>query len=105
MVEVTQEWMSREHARSNDPATSHLAAASVKVSAKTLAAAILRELQRSGPGTFSEVARRLALGEQQVWKRISDLKRAELIEPTGELRQGSSGRYQTVWKAKQREEI
>jgi predicted ArsR family transcriptional regulator len=99
-----QDWTAGEHARRADPQTSHLAATSVKQSAKTLAAAIRRELLRAGPGTFSELAARMRLDEQQVWKRLSDLKRDALIVPTGETRQGPSGRHQTVWMA-QREEV
>ena len=92
------DWTSDQHARRVDPHTSRRAAGSVQSSARAIADQIRREIETRGPGTFSELATRTGIGEQQVWKRLSDLKNWGLIEPSGEERPGPSGRSQTVWR-------
>jgi len=91
-------WSPRSHARRRDPETSHAAAESVTRSAKALMEVIWRSLATLGPATFSELADRTGLEPQQVWKRLSDLRDEERIEPSGLTRPGRSGRRQTVWR-------
>lgn len=94
-----KEWEAHEHARVSDMATSHAAARSMRIAATTYAARILADLRERGPGNFSMIAARMQLAPAQVWRRLSDLKNAKLIEPTGTPLAGATGRKQTVWRA------
>ena len=91
------DWIEREHARSRDPETSKDAAESMIETAPGLCGCILRSMKERGPGTFTTIASRMGLPPAQVWKRLSDLKRAGLIENTGKTLIGPSWRRQTVW--------
>lgn len=54
----------------------------------------------SGSGTSWDVADRTGLQERQVGKRMSELGAGGMIETTGELRRGPSGRNCRVWRMK-----
>lgn len=86
------------HSRTDDLSTSKAAAHSV-VNASAIMGIILNALKVHGPRTQSELAQLLDLHDSQVWKRLSDLKNKQRIEPTGVTRLGPSGRAQTVWRA------
>lgn len=88
-----------KHSRTDDLSTSKAAAHSI-VNADVIMGKILAELQERGPGTQSELAQRTGLEVSQVWKRLSDLKAKDFIEPSGSTRPGPSGRAQTVWQEK-----
>ena len=60
---------------------------------------LIVEALAAGPGTKDELASRCGLTEQQVARRMHGLKRAGLVEPTGETRPSRSGRPERVWKA------
>lgn len=87
----------RKLARRTDPATNHLAAATLKRAAAHRAK-ILQTLDQIGSGTFEEIAERAGMRDSQVWRRLSDLHRVGQAEPTGEDRMGKSGRFQRVWR-------
>ncbi len=85
-------------ARNVDRRTSHEAAVSMIEAARSLRAAVYTELKRGGPGTRDEVARRLAIGPEKIWRRFSELATLNLIEATEQERPGNSGRLQSVWR-------
>jgi predicted ArsR family transcriptional regulator len=100
MIDNQLDWLSREHARRSDPATSKAAAGTMKFAAMSLCDRILEILGCTGPATAGELALCLKLDDHQVNKRTADLKNAGLIEASGETRKGASGRQQTVWRIK-----
>jgi DNA-binding MarR family transcriptional regulator len=78
-------------ARRTDPPTSHAAAARVQAFKGQHATAILEALA-AGPAGQSAIAERTGLSVAQVSKRLSELRRAGLIERDGETRSASAGR-------------
>ncbi len=83
------------HARTSDPGTSHEAAA--KLSDKQTMMRTLLATYRETNWTAEEASFVAGYSaEDGAWKRVSDLKRAGWIEPTGATRPGSSGRQQQV---------
>jgi predicted ArsR family transcriptional regulator len=90
-------WEPRTHARSDNLATSRAAAESMPESAASLCRRIFACLREHGAATQSEIAARLGLLDHCCNKRISDLKNAGLVHPSGVTRTGPSGRQQTVW--------
>lgn len=84
-------------ARRGDPSTSHEAAQIAAVGAESARGKILlafaRDHLRGWSGMTSEGVVKLAgVGHQRTpWKRVSELKAAGLIEPTGQKVTGSSG--------------
>lgn len=93
--EREHDWATR-HARHNDRETSKAAARSMRSTAGGLCARILSCLKTYGPGTFEQVAVRLNLRPDQVWKRLSDLNGRIVADGTAI---GSSGREITKWRA------
>ena len=90
----------RTHARTNDPSTSHEAAALVVVRAGTTKHKILNAMisDQSRPWTSEEIAERCSLNAVQIGKRTADLRdRLGWIEDTGEKRKLPSGRRGIVW--------
>lgn len=87
----------RYYARNADPATSHAAAAKLD-HARVHRARILATLDSIGSGTFEEIAAASGMRNDQVWRRLSDLRRMGEAEPNGEERPGASGRKQRVWR-------
>ena len=90
-----------DHARHDDPQTSHDAAAAVGLSARC--AQVLGAL-RAGPSnaTCSELQRRLAVGGVHMdtgWiaRRLCDLEESGHVARTDATRLGATGRKQTVW--------
>lgn len=86
-------------ARTGDPETSHLAAASVDPAGLQLA--LMRALAAAGEGNRDELAARAGITQAQAWRRLSELHDAGLIQPTGLTRPGVSGRQQTVYRMTQ----
>lgn len=95
------------HARPSDPGTSWAAARATEReegetselrpgSAKHLA--LSRIVER--PSTALEVER--VTGRRGIWKRVSDLKNAALIEPAGTRRDPETNRDGIVWAATER---
>jgi len=77
----------RARARASDPATSHAAAASVDVGRDE--SLVIEALTRHGPMTTAEVAKALNRPRENISARFRPLARKQLIEGTGEKRNGS----------------
>lgn len=103
MSDAKLDWSAGDHARSQDGATSHAAARTMRAAAKLLCDRIYADIVQNGPGTFSAIATRMKLEPAQVWRRLSDLKNSELIEPSGKTERGDTGRRQTVWQLRHTE--
>ena len=88
----------RKLARRKDPDTSKKAALRVDEFAGNLCAKIYQELKK-GDGTFEQLATRLNLRQDQIWRRLPDLQKAGYAQPTEKEIVGQSGRAQRVWKA------
>jgi hypothetical protein len=85
----------RTHARRNDPATSHLAAA--RLSPKHTILRALLEAFTDGPLTADEAAMVAGYAPAAgTWRRVSDLSGRGLVEDTGQTRMGTHGRPQMV---------
>ncbi len=86
----------RCHARRTDPDTSKAAAEWIP---RGHAGHILAILRAAGPATQSEIAAEASLLPHQVNKRLADLNRKGLAEPTGATRTGHAGRAEREWHA------
>jgi predicted ArsR family transcriptional regulator len=84
--------------RSQDPVTSKKSALRVDEFAENLCSKIYQELKR-GEGTFEQLAERLKLRPDQIWRRLPDLQKAGYAEPTEKEHAGASGRLKRVWRA------
>lgn len=85
--------------RRRDPITSHLAAASSKELAAHHHKLILKVLRTHGPLGKDGIGARTALTGVQVCRRLGELERLGLIEPTGRNVQSTAGRSEREWKA------
>jgi len=85
-------------ARTADRGTSHAAAFSMISAASSLRTAVLAEMRLHGPGTRDEIAHRMHMPPDKIWRRFSELKDLGLIEATDQTRLGDSGRHQSVWR-------
>lgn len=83
-------------ARKHDPATSKAAAAAIDTRGQRLA--VLRALAVIGEGTGQEISDASGLVYPSAWRRIPELRRQYLVEPTGTTRPGDSGRQQMVYR-------
>jgi predicted ArsR family transcriptional regulator len=88
------------HSRSTDPVTSHEAAAQALPVAKRHVSIIAAYLKRIYPAcaTADEVAKATKLQRHAVLKRLPDLRRDGLAQPTGKTRMMSSGREGRTWE-------
>lgn len=77
-------------ARRTDPPTSKAAAARVQVFRGEHALLIMQALEQ-GPAGKTEIGRRCGLTEQQVARRMHELRRAGLVERTGREVESESG--------------
>jgi hypothetical protein len=84
--------------RSQDPTTSKRSALRVDEFANNICSKIYQELKR-GEGTFEQLASRLNLRPDQIWRRLPDLQKAGYAEPTEKEHTGQSGRAKRVWRA------
>lgn len=86
------------HARRDDPRTSHVASAAIEdeegptsvIRPETLKHLALRELQAGGPRHAVGIER--ATGRRGIWKRVSDLKLAHLVDVVGTVRDDVTGK-------------
>lgn len=84
-------------ARTHDPLTSHLAAASAHVS--RLEEVVLDEIRLAKNGlTIDELVAITGLDKVSLSPRFRPLCKKGLIIETNETRRGASGRRQTVWR-------
>jgi len=84
-------------ARRTDPATSKVAAASVRAFQGEHHAAILEALSH-GPAGASGIAARCGLLGHQVNKRLTELAKAGRIVETGRVVTSASGRGEREWR-------
>lgn len=77
-------------ARRTDPSTSKAAAAQAPAFTGDHARRILAALE-AGPAGKTEIGRRCGLTEQQVARRMHELRRAGLVEQTGRVVRSGSG--------------
>lgn len=91
---IFEEWLPAPAARKNDPATSKAAAGRLKPN--TQMARIAIAYREHGPLIDDEAGNFAGLAHAGYWKRCSDLRKAGIIEPTGETRTGKSGEQQRV---------
>lgn len=83
-------------ARGDDPETSHAAARSLGGHAGTMRRRLL-DAFAAADRTAEEAATAAGYsGADGAWKRVSDLLRAEMVAPTGETREATSGRQQRI---------
>ncbi len=79
--------------------TSILAHESIKPSKEVLYSKIIAGMRKIKNGTFREIATASNLPEQQVWKRLSEMKSKKMISDTGEKKQCQvSHRLCGIWK-------
>ena len=83
--------------------TSILAHESIKPQKEILHTKILVGLKKIEKGTFREIAKASNLDEQQVWKRLSEMERKNMITYTDEKKQCEvSHRLCGIWKINER---
>ena len=89
----------RQIARRSDPSTSHAAAADIAPKLGKIQAKLLWAFQSQAAcnGLTPDEAEDLASLHPGARRRISELHEAGLIEPTGEVRRGRSGKAQRVF--------
>ncbi len=85
--------------RASDPLTRFQAAESCKEFAGKHRAAILAALQAFGPMGASGIAQHTGMVVWAVTKRLPELQRAGLAEPTGRVVRSHSGRGEREWRA------
>ena len=85
-------------ARHSDPSTSHVAADSMRGEAKLHRDLILAVLNDHEGLTATEIGERCRLSMVQVARRMKELERLGLAEPTKETRLTASGRPARVWR-------
>lgn len=90
------EWLPIPQARDKDPDTSKQAATAMVLRAGTQATRLAIAYRDGGPMTDDEAGHAAGLSHTGYWKRCSDLRRGNIIEPTGETRPGRSGELQRV---------
>jgi hypothetical protein len=83
--------------RRNDPETSRRAGANALNFARGHQARILAALA-AGPGTKDDVAERCGLSDQQVIRRMADLRRKGLVSPGTGSGRSVTGNRETVWR-------
>jgi hypothetical protein len=96
-VTLTIETKSRS--RSTDPSTSHDAAERAGALAQRQFAIISAALRHCG-GTIYDLAEATGLDHFQVARRLPEMERLGLAEPTGETAPSPSGRQCRVWRGR-----
>lgn len=85
-------------ARNADPSTSKAAAVQVAEIRANHHRKILTALSEMRDGTFYQIAEVADMAVPSVWRRLNELEKANVIETTGEEREGPSGRKCRVWR-------
>lgn len=70
---------------------------SIKPSKETLYIKIKTALKVIEKGTFREIAKQANLQDMQVWKRLSEMERMNIISNVSDKRCAVSGRKCSVW--------
>jgi hypothetical protein len=87
-------------ARNADPSTSKAAAMEAGEIRANHHRKILGALSRMVDGTFYQIAAAAEMEVPSVWRRLNELEKANVIETTGEEREGPTGRKCRVWRKK-----
>lgn len=85
-------------ARTSDPATSHQAAASVRLRTGSQKWRLLEAFFAGGPAIAEQAARRANLLRAGYWKRVSELLADGLIYDTGETALSTAGEACRVYR-------
>jgi predicted ArsR family transcriptional regulator len=85
-------------ARRTDPHTSHAAAHQAKALAADHQRAILACLDSHGPMGKDAIGAHTLLTGHQVGKRLPELQRMGLVQPTGRTVPSESGRQEREWR-------
>jgi hypothetical protein len=91
----------RRLARATDPATSHKAAKKVKEFSRTHEQRILGVFKTYGEMTYTEIAMVTGLEPHAVARRLRAMADDKRIMDTGMARKLPSGRWGTVWAARE----
>ena len=91
-------WGAESRARHSDPSTSHAAAESMRGRTAEHRELILAVLNDHEGLTATEIGERCRLSMVQVARRMKELERLGLAEPTKETRLTGSGRPARVWR-------
>lgn len=86
-------------ARRHDPATSHAAAAAARELQARHHRQIVDCLKAHGPLGKDGIAARTSLDGVAVCRRLAELQRLRLIEPTGRTVNSTAGRAEREWRA------
>ena len=101
-MQQTELDFTRTHARRTDPVTSKKAAASMLHGAEAQRRAVHMALLMAGrPVTAEEIGVRCGLDMVQVCRRLPELERDGVAEPTGETRPTRSGRAARCWRLRE----
>ena len=96
-MQIEMDWQNT--VKRNSPDTSRAAAQSVAEQAKTLRAQVVWALVRARrPMAAEELAQAMGLETQQVAKRLSDLRRLNMLSDSGQRFVNSSGRSAVRWR-------
>lgn len=87
-------------ARRTDPGTSHAAADSARALAARHHNAIVAALREHGPMGKDRIAAVTGLSGVAVARRMSELRYAGVVAPTGRRVTSAAGRAETEWRAR-----
>ena len=90
----------REHARTTDPEESHQSSAQAEILANEHCRIVLRTLEIAvgEPLAVEQIEALCPLTKWQISRRMSDLKRRNLIEDSGQKHRNSNGRLAAKWQ-------
>jgi len=91
--------MEFNRARSSDPITSFQAADQAKELANLHQSKILEVLQQFGPMGKDGIAYMANLNANQVSRRLPEMVKNDMVEPTGKIVKSRSGRSEREWQA------
>lgn len=94
------DWAASPRARTTDPETSHAAARSMTGTASEHRERILGVLEVHGDLTSEQIGEHCGMSSVQVCRRMKELERLGLAEPTSEQRRTQSGRMARVWRVR-----
>ena len=86
-------------ARRSDPETSHKASERALKFARGQAEEVFDCLVKYGPQTADEIAKRTKLTSVQICRRLPDLLKKHMAEPTGITRPSASNCQEREWRA------
>ena len=92
-MKLLQFWRSRK----SDPVTSHQAAEQIKEAAPQHMDLIYQCLLEHGPLGIDGIASRTGLDPNQVARRLPEMKKLGVVEPTGQTVTSKAGRSEREW--------